>query len=224
MEMILLVIGISGITGGGKTLLATSLLEYLGRPENGDIFDGFHINIVKLLHMDAYFYPRDSPHHVWLPEINYINRELMSAMDVERFVATAEQLVTELNCSAPSNDYRAARDNGTVPLNILIVEGFFLYRCERVKDLCTMRLHIDLSYAVGLERRLARTFKHVNPQPCWYYEHIIWPSYQQYFREIRDIPGLIVVNGEQLKETVFQQTMSHIKNRTKEMSMYKANN
>lgn len=208
-----LVIGISGITGGGKTVLATGLYEYLNKVENRTAFKGYQINTVKLLQLDAYFYPRDSPNHTWIKEINYINRELVTAMDMERFVSDAEAMVTELNtCNAEkSHPPNNCIDNDGAALNILIIEGFFIFKKIRIRELCDMRLHINLSYDVGLERRLPRPFKHVNPQPVWYYRHIIWPSYQQYLDEIRDMPDLIILNGEQTVETVFNQTVQLIR-------------
>lgn len=210
VKMKLLVIGISGITGGGKTVLATGLYEYLNKVENRTAFKGYQINTVKLLQLDAYFYPRDSPNHTWIKEINYINRELVTAMDMERFVSDAEAMVTELNTcnlekTPPANDCIGNA------LNILIIEGYFIFKKLRIRELCNMRLHINLPYNVGLERRLIRTFKHVNPKPVWYYEHIIWPSYQQYLNEIGDMFDLIIINGDQTIEAVFNQSKELIR-------------
>lgn len=212
--MKLLVIGITGITGGGKTVLATALNEYLNKADNSNIFPGFHIETVKLLQLDAYFYARDSPNHTWIPKINYINRELVTAMDMDRFVADAEQLVAELSISPSKINSNSTLDNGnvTVPLRILIIEGFFIFKCARIRELCNMRLHVDLSFEVGLERRLIRTFKHINPQPIWYFKNIIWPSYQQYYDEIRDMTGLIVIDGEQTITDVFDEAVKQISN------------
>lgn len=210
--MKLLVIGITGITGGGKSVLATALTEYLNQADNSNTFPGYRIESVKLLQLDAYFYARDSPNHTWIPEINYINRELVTAIDMDRFIVDAEQMVTELITSAPETNNSSTLDNGNaaVPLRILIIEGFFIFKMDRIRELCNMCMHIDLSFQVGYERRLTRTFKHINPQPKWYYKNIIWPSYQQYFDEIRDMAGLIIINGEQPIVDVFQEAMKYI--------------
>lgn len=218
--MKLFVIGISGITGGGKTTLAASLLEFLNNATNEKLFNGYHINSVQLIQQDKYFYARDSPHHKWIPEINFINRELLSAMDMDRFACDVEVLQSKLSESIPENSKitsskeincsSVAYNDNSVPLNILIIEGFLIFNDERINRWCHIRLHIYLSYDVGYERRLTRTFKHINPNPKWYFANFIWPSYQMNLNEIKTKMDLNFIDGEQSVQDIFDQSLKLI--------------
>lgn len=199
--------------GGGKTTLASTLFKSLSDSKNAHKFDGFHINKVILIHQDKYFYARDSPHHKWIPEINFINRELLSAMDMDRFAedvrTTVQELQIDINSSIEcSNEWQA--DGNRTNVNVLIVEGFLIYNDKRINRFCDLRFQIYLSYEIGLERRLKRTFKHVNPQPVWYFEHYIWPSYHKHLDEVPNKSDLIYLNGEQHFDDISHQAYDAI--------------
>lgn len=186
--MKLLICGISGISSGGKTTLATMIYDFLIQPQNINIFDSYKIHKVQLLHQDKYFYPRDSQHHTWIPEINFINREILSAMDMKRFVSDFQTIANELksfDATAPNN-----------ALNILFVEGYLIFNEMVINRLCDIRFHLYLSYDEGLRRRLKRNFKHVNQQPEWYFEHFIWSYYKKYLDELPNKNELIYLDGE----------------------------
>lgn len=186
--MKLLTCGISGISSGGKTTLATMLYDFLSQPQNIEIFDSYKIHKVHLLHQDKYFYPRDSTNHTWIPEINFINREILSAMDMKRFLNDFHTLVNELksvDATAPDN-----------ALNILIVEGFLIFNESAINQLCDIRFHLYLSYDVALKRRLTRNFKHVNQHPGWYFKHYIWSYYKKHLDELPNKNELIFLDGE----------------------------
>lgn len=210
--MKLVVMGISGITGGGKTTLATNLHEFLSDPKNTNIFHGLHINKVVVMNQDKYFYARDSPHHKWIPEINFINREILSAMDMDRFADDVRTNVDTLKMDSRSNDVSTImnKDDRLIEVNILIIEGFLMYNDERINKYCQLRFHIYLSFNVGLERRFKRTFKHVNPNPEWYYENYIWPNYNKHLNEVPNKSDFIYLNGEQKIEDIFHQARDYI--------------
>lgn len=188
LQMKVLICGISGISSGGKTTLATMLYDFLSQPSNTEILDSYKIHKVHLLHQDKYFYPRNSPNHTWIPEINYINREILSAMDMNRFVNDFQTLVNELesfDATAPGN-----------ALNILIVEGFLIFNEPAINRLCDIRFHLYLSYEESFKRRLTRNFKHVNQRPEWYFEHYVWKYYKKYLDELPNKSELIFLDGE----------------------------
>lgn len=211
--MRLVVIGISGLTGAGKTTVATRLHEYLSDPKNADAFENVHINKVVLIHQDKYFYARDSPHHKWIPEINFINREILSALDMDKFAADLSETVQNLKAGDELNAITTISENNVIarePINILLIEGFLIYNDERINKYCQMRFHLYVSYDVGLERRLKRNFKHINPKPEWYYEHYIWPMYRRYLNEVPNKNDLICLNGELSYDEVFYQISDSI--------------
>lgn len=206
--MKLIVIGISGITGGGKTTLALSLLQFLSDVNNANTFHGIHINEVVLMHQDKYFYPRDSPHHIWIPEINFINRELLTAINMTKFAEDVNETIERLTNA--NNTMSSSDGSERIPVNILIIEGFLIYNDQRINRFFQLRFQVYLTYDVGVARRLIRTFKHVNPKPEWYFEHFIWPSYHKHLSEVPNNTDLVYLNGEQSVDDVFKQAFSTI--------------
>ncbi|XP_055531629.1 nicotinamide riboside kinase 1 [Wyeomyia smithii] len=80
-----LVIGVSGVTNGGKTTLAKSLQSYFSGHLNKIIFkENITLNRITLLCQDDYFLPVDSPKHTLIEKLNHINWEIMSSIDMDR--------------------------------------------------------------------------------------------------------------------------------------------
>lgn len=202
--MKLFIVGVSGVSGGGKSTLATKLHEYLIDRTNADVFANCSIKHVVLIQQDKYFYPRDSLHHIWIEEINFINREVLSAVDSERMWSDIEDSVsqlrtTEMNTNCSPND-----------TCILLLEGFLIFNDDRINDLCDVRLHLTLTHEVCLERRLKRTWKHVNPQPIKYFHGYVWPSYEKHRASVKNPNQIYYLNGEQSKESIFDETLQII--------------
>lgn len=215
--MKLIVIGISGITGGGKTTLATTLHQHLSDRNNANAFDGIHINQVTLIHQDKYFWIRNSPNHTWIREINFINREILSAMDMDKFAEDVSEMVQQLTdgdtleankqqCSSKKIDTNCSR----ITVNILMIEGFLIYNDERINRFCGLRFHLYLSSDVGYQRRLLRTFKHINPKPKLYWDNYAWPLYQKYLNEVPNKLELIYINGENDVDSIFNEAYATI--------------
>lgn len=184
-----LIVGISGVTCSGKSSLATSLLSFLSNPLQDSAEHRIHQ--VRLIRQDDYFYKRDSPHHTWIPEMNYINREIMSALDMQRMISDIEACIYGL-CQPI---------DGTI--NILLIEGFLIFNHPKVLSLCNVRIEVQITQAVCRERRKLRTYN--PPNPIGYFESFIWPFYEKHSAEYRqDVTDLIAVNGEWQRELCLQ--------------------
>lgn len=195
--MSLLIVGISGVTCSGKSTLATSLLSFLLNSAKDSAARRIHQ--VRLIRQDDYFYKRDSPHHTWIPEMNYINREIMSALDMPRMISDIESIIHGLCCDQPTD--------GTV--NILIIEGFLIFNQPKVLSLCDVRIEIQITQAVCRERRKLRTYN--PPNPTDYFETFIWPFYEKHSADYRrHVTDLIVVNGEWHQERCLQVAISAV--------------
>lgn len=213
--MKLIVIGISGITGGGKTTLATALHQYLSDRNNANAFDGIRINQVALIHQDKYFWIRSSPNHTWIKEINFINREILSAMDMDKFANDVSETVRQLTDDTPETNKQPCSPKidtncSWISVNICIIEGFLIYNDERINRFCGLRFHLYLSSDVGFQRRLLRTFKHQNPQPKWYWDNYAWPLYRKYLDEVPNKSELILINGEDDVDSIFNEALETI--------------
>ncbi|XP_055625893.1 nicotinamide riboside kinase 1 [Toxorhynchites rutilus septentrionalis] len=80
-----LVIGISGVTNGGKSTLAKSLQTYFSSHLNKAVFKkNITMNKVALICQDDYFLPVNSPKHKVIEKLNHINWEILSSIDMDR--------------------------------------------------------------------------------------------------------------------------------------------
>lgn len=182
-----LIVGVSGVTCSGKSTLATSLLSFLSNTAE------HRIHQLRLIRQDDYFYKRDSPHHTWIPEMNYINREIMSALDMPRMIGDIDSIINGA-CSDQAVDHS---------INILIIEGFLIFNHPKVLSLCSVRIEVQITQAVCRERRKLRTYN--PPNPIGYFEAFLWPLHEKHSAEYRrNVTDLIAVNGEWQRERCVQ--------------------
>lgn len=117
-----IVIGISGVTCGGKTTLALQLKEKLSP--------------VYLFHQDKYFYPDDSPHHIKCKNLDHNNYDILSALDMDKMhsdiVSTLEGVdKSHTSCLIDS------KDKFKLPgKKFMVVEGFTVLNFEPIIKLC----------------------------------------------------------------------------------------
>lgn len=81
-----LVTGISGVTCGGKTSLASSLYDYFNARLGQEIKTGIELHRVELMNQDSYFRPDADPNHVKIEKLNHLNWEIIESVDTERMI------------------------------------------------------------------------------------------------------------------------------------------
>ncbi|KAM7355139.1 nicotinamide riboside kinase 1 [Cochliomyia hominivorax] len=83
-----LVIGISGVTCGGKTTLANKLRDYFMNQRNVQLWNtSYTISDVQLISQDDYFLPVDDLRHKWVEPLNAINFELITSLDMKQMIS-----------------------------------------------------------------------------------------------------------------------------------------
>lgn len=201
-----LIIGISGVTCGGKSSLAKALQAYLSNPENANsVSDNVHVQSVHMLQQDEYFYPESSDNHTWLDHLNHINWEILSALNMPKMCADIRQTLGA-NCEL------YARPDPIEPLtphrrhiNILIIEGFTILNHPTIMAMCHLKFHLHLPYEKCFQRRSARVY--VPADVIGYFESCVWPMYMVHFNQYRDRNDVIVLNAEISTEKCFQFLM-----------------
>lgn len=175
------VVGISGATCSGKSSLARSLYDHFTQHSADEL-----VRNVRLIHQDDYFYKRDSSHHTWIPHMNYINREILSALDMPRMCLDVQTILN------------SPEDESQQQQNILIIEGFLIFNHSELWQLFDIRIHMKVSGQVCLQRRLKRQYN--PPNPPGYFEQFLWPFYEKHLAEYvaaadREHIDLIELNG-----------------------------
>lgn len=186
------VVGIAGATCSGKTTVAQRLKK--------------NIKNSVLINQDEYFHDAEDPRHVRVPEVNHINFELMTSMDMPRMIADIERTI-----ATPANDIQ---DDPPKP-RVLILDGFLIFNCSEIVQLCDARYFLDLTKEQCWERRRTRVYD--PPDVPNYFEKVVWPEYVESKSEILRDKALAVtitfVDGARSKEDVFSEVFDDIKKR-----------
>lgn len=200
-----LVIGICGVTCGGKTTLATELNNIL--PNS------------KVISQDDYYLDENDPRQTVIPDLNHVNFELLTSLDMERMHSDICHILknrkntysSKTNTKSGKFTVSAVEIEKLVhdrvidtKLNILILEGFSIFNYKPVEALCDLKYYLTLSRLQCKERRKSRVYQ---PPDCpGYFEKCVWPEYQKLFddvqRNVRDVKYFHEHNSDRLKEVL----------------------
>ena len=142
--MDILVIGIAGGTGSGKTTLMENIMSR---------FEG----MVTVLSHDNYYKRHDE---LTFEERSGLNYDEPDAIETTLMVAHLQQLKEGKSIDCPVYDFtRHNRSDETVRLDpkpVIIVEGILIFENEPLRDLMDIRLFVDTDADVRLCRRIKR--------------------------------------------------------------------
>lgn len=201
-----LVVGISGVTCSGKSTLAKSIENLLNQTcYKNEFLPNIKISEIKLVKQDSYFHHRSSPKHTWIPELNYINRDIITALDMTKM---QQDLIELINCDAifsiKNNNLNNIND-----IKILIIEGFLIYNDIFIRNLCSLKFDVRISYEECYKRRQKRQYNPPNPEG--YFEKILWPNYLKYLDEYKN-DEIIIINGEDSQDCCLHFALESIRN------------
>ncbi len=140
-----MVVGIAGGTGAGKSTLATLVLENLGRDK-----------IAHLPHDAYYRLQKDMP----LEERAKINYDHPDSLETELLVAHILQLKKGHAVDMPVYDFTIHnRKKETVrvePRQVILVEGILIFVEKSLRELFDMKIYVDTDPDIRFIRRLTR--------------------------------------------------------------------
>ncbi|XP_041042601.1 nicotinamide riboside kinase 1-like isoform X2 [Carcharodon carcharias] len=154
--MIKLIVGIGGVTNGGKTTLACKLKKAL--PSS------------VLLCQDTFFKPVSE---VEFGEDGFQQYDVITALDMKAMMDTVYAWME--NMSAVHIEQEAPVLSENKGLNILIVEGFLLYNYKPLNDVFNQRYYLSVPYEECKRRRCSRVYD--PPDPPGYFDGHVWPMY-----------------------------------------------
>ena len=185
MEKIL-VIGIAGGTGSGKTTLMKNLIARFG-------------DVVTVLSHDNYYRRHDE---LTYEERSALNYDEPAAMETELMVQHLDALRHWQEIDCPVYDFSAHnRSDETiriVPRKVIIVEGILIFADEALRDLMDIKIFVDTDADVRLCRRIkrdvnkrGRTLESVLTQ----YQTTVKPMHEKYVEPSKKYADLVVPEG-----------------------------
>ncbi|KAI5716288.1 hypothetical protein M8J76_004084 [Diaphorina citri] len=190
-----LIIGLSGVTCGGKSTLAAKLAAH------------FPPGVVTLAGLDNYFWVDNLSRLDYLPQIDHYDFDKIESLDIERYYADVQAIIERFT----RNPHLSARDQ------ILILDGFLLFNEPRLLALCTLKYDFSLPYEVAKRRRETRVYE--PPDVPGYFDQVAWPAYLKHSAEIealRTEHGIVTLDGTQDAEVIFQRVLTDVENVLKE--------
>ena len=138
-----IVIGIAGGTGSGKSTLVNKIKEE------------FNEKITMISH--DFYYKR---HEISFEERKKLNYDHPNAFDTDLMIQHIKDLKEGKEIERPVYDFTIHnRVDDTVkvkPSKVLIVEGILIFENEELRDLCDIKVYVDTDADVRILRRILR--------------------------------------------------------------------
>ena len=182
----ILVIGIAGGTGSGKTTLMNNIMAQ---------FEG----MVTVLSHDNYYKRHDE---LTFEERSGLNYDEPDAIETSLMVEHLKKLRNGQAIDCPVYDFtRHNRSDETVclePKPVIIVEGILIFENEPLRNLMDIRLFVDTDADVRLCRRIkrdvtkrGRTLESVLTQ----YQATVKPMHEKYVEPSKKYANLVIPEG-----------------------------
>lgn len=204
----ILVIGIAGGTGSGKTTLMKNIIRRFG-------------GAVTVLSHDNYYKRHDE---LPLEEREKLNYDEPDALETDLMARHLEQLRRGQAIDCPVYDFTVHnRSHETIriaPQRVIIVEGILIFENEPLRDLMDIRIFVDTDADIRLCRRIkrdvnkrGRTLESVLLQ----YQQTVKPMHEKYVEPSKRFADIVVPEGGKNKvalDMIMGRIQRHLKGET----------
>ena len=182
----ILVVGIAGGSGGGKTTLTTNLIRRFG-------------DKVCIVHHDNYYRAHDDLTYEERTKLNY---DCPEAFETEMMIEHLRLLKQGRSIHCPVYDFKVHNRSGETieiePRPVILVEGILIFADPALSDLMDIRVFVDADADVRLARRVlrdtekrGRTVRSVVEQ----WQNTVKPMHEKYVEPSKKNADIIVPQG-----------------------------
>ena len=201
----ILVVGIAGGSGGGKTTLTTNLIRRFG-------------DKVCIVHHDNYYRAHDDLTYEERTRLNY---DCPEAFETEMMIEHLRLLKQGRSIHCPVYDYAIHnRTEETVeikPTKVVIVEGILIFQNKELRELLDIKIFVETDADVRILRRAlrdveerGRSLESVVNQ----YLTTVKPMHEQFVEPTRKFADIIVLEGGHnlvALDMIMQRIANHIR-------------
>ena len=184
--MDVMVIGIAGGTGSGKTTLTNKLKKRFG-------------DKITVIYHDNYYKRHDEMTYA---ERSLLNYDIPEAFDTDMFVEHLHQLKNNQTILCPVYDYTVHNRSDEVveikPSKVIIVEGILIFENQDLCDLMDIKVFVDTDADTRILRRAmrdmkerARSIESITQQ----YLTTVKPMHEKYVEPSKKNADIIVLEG-----------------------------
>ena len=196
MSAHLVIVGIAGGSGSGKSTIVAELVHLLGP------------GITTVIHHDWYY--RDLS-HLELEDRTEVNFDHLSSLETELLVKHVMTLIAGNSVDAPSYDFSThTRSSSTIqlePSQVLILDGILALAHEQLRKLMDICVFVDTDVEKRLERRLERDSGERGRNPAsviQQFESTVLPMHHKFVEPSREYAEITIPGGHQDSVTVKQ--------------------
>ncbi len=205
----LIIIGVAGGSGSGKSSIAKYILNY------------YSSNKCSIIEVDSYY--RDLKHLV-MEDREKNNFDHPKSIDFDLLIKHLNDIQLGKSISVPIYDYkthtRTNRVNFIKPDKIVIIEGLFALINNKVRNFMDIKVFVETDKDSRLKRRIkrdmrdrARTYESIISQ----YNKSVEPMYLKHIEPTKKFSDLIITQG--VKNTIaMEQLISKIKHMKKDIN------
>ncbi len=200
----IMIIGIAGGTGSGKTTITDCLVRRFG-------------GNVSVVHHDNYY---KAHHDMPYEERCLLNYDHPDAFDTDKMIEDLRMLKNGQKIECPVYDYsihdRSDRTEKIEPTSVIIVEGILIYTDPRLCDQMDIKIFVDTDADVRILRRIqrdvqerGRSLESVINQ----YLTTVKPMHEQFVEPSKRRADVIIPEGGQNQvalEMVVQRVRAHL--------------
>lgn len=200
----IMIIGIAGGTGSGKTTLTEQIRKRFGE----DVTVIYHDNYYRLQEGKTY------------DERSQVNYDHPDAFETSLMIRHLKELKAGRSIEGPVYDYTIHNRSDQVavihPSKVIIVEGILIFAEKELREMMDIKIFVDTDADVRILRRIqrdveerARTLKSVIHQ----YLTTVKPMHEQYVEPSKRFADLIVLDGGfnlVALDMIFQRVAHHI--------------
>ena len=184
----MLIIGITGGTGSGKTTVVKQIIEELSENE------------ITVISQDSYY---NDTSHLNLEERTKINFDHPKSIDFDLLIAHLTTLKTGVAIEQPVYSFvehnRVEKTITTVPKKVIIVEGILIFNNPALRDLFDIKIFVHADSDERLIRRVnrdiaerGRDLKEVLDR----YKSTLKPMHQQFIESTKEYADIIIPNNK----------------------------
>ena len=199
-----IVIGIAGGTGSGKSTITKKLIQRFG-------------DNVSVIHHDNYY---KANHNMPYEERCKLNYDHPNAFDTDLLIRAVEDLKNGLEVTCPVYDFtihdRSEETEIVKPARVIIVEGILIFESRELCSLMDIKLYVDTDADVRILRRITRdvrdrgrSLESVIDQ----YLQTVKPMHEQFVEPSKKNADIIIPQGGHNRvalEMVIQRVKAHL--------------
>lgn len=201
-----LMIGIAGGTGSGKSTLTQRIKEYFGE------------DVTVLMH-DNYYKAHDD---MTYEERTHLNYDHPNAFDTDLMIEHVKALRSGADIICPVYDFSSHNRSGNTitihPNKVMIIEGILIFDRRELTDLMDIKIYVDTDADVRILRRITRDVKERGrslDSVIRQYLTTVKPMHEQFVEPSKKYADIIIPEGGQNQvalEMLIQRIRKHLEN------------